>query len=173
MGNIFRAKLIAEDMRLAIVISRFNELITSQLLGGAMDALERLAGGECDTDVYWVPGSFELPAVARRLCSSGRYDGVLALGALIRGDTDHYELLASEVTKGLAHVSLKSDIPLSFGVLTCDTLEQALHRAGTKAGNKGAEAMASLIEMVNLSTVIDGVGDDEGEDAGIKPVTDG
>ncbi len=155
MGNIYRAKLVADDLRLAIVISRFNELVTSQLLGGAMDALERLATGECDTDVYWVPGSFELPGVARRLCASGRYDGVLALGALIRGDTDHYELLASEVTKGLAQISMHTDVPVSFGVLTCDTLEQALHRAGTKSGNKGAEAMMSLIEMVNLSTVID------------------
>lgn len=155
MGNIYRAKLVAEDLRLAIVVSRFNELVTSQLLGGAMDALERLATGECDTDVYWVPGSFELPSVTRRLCASGRYDGVLALGALIRGDTDHYELLAGEVTKGLAQVSLKSDVPVSFGVLACDTLEQALHRAGTKAGNKGAEAMMGLIEMVNLGTAID------------------
>jgi 6,7-dimethyl-8-ribityllumazine synthase len=171
MGNIYRAKLIAEDLHLAIVVSRFNELITSQLLSGAIDALERLSASECDTDVYWVPGSFELPAAARRLCNSGRYDGVLALGALIRGDTDHYELLAAEVTKGLAQVNLKSDVPLSFGVLTCDTLEQALHRAGTKAGNKGAEAMTSLIEMVNLNVAMAGEPEEEEDSNGTTPAT--
>ena len=111
--------------------------------------------------MYYVPGSFELPAVARRLAASGRYDGILALGALIRGDTDHYELLAGEVTKGLANVALGTDIPVSFGVVTCDSLEQALHRAGTKAGNKGADAMESLIEMINLQLVIDNPPEEE------------
>lgn len=157
MGNIYRPRAVAEDLTLGIVVSRFNELITEQLLSGAVDLLERhnTGEGECDYDVYYVPGSFELPAMARRLAATGRYDGVLALGALLRGDTDHYELLAAEVTKGLASVALKVDIPIAFGVVTCDTLEQALHRAGTKAGNKGADAMLGLIEMINLQPVID------------------
>jgi len=156
MGNIYRPRAIAEGLNIGIVVSRFNELITEQLLNGAIDTLERHSTGdaECDYDVYYVPGSFELPAVARRLVDTGRYDGVLALGALLRGDTDHYELLASEVTKGLANVAMQVETPVSFGVVTCDSLEQALHRAGTKAGNKGAESMASLIEMINLQAVI-------------------
>jgi 6,7-dimethyl-8-ribityllumazine synthase len=155
MGNTYRARAIGEELRLAIVVSRFNELLTSQLLEGALDALERHSSDDCDADVYWVPGSFEIPATVRRLCDTERYHGVLALGALVRGDTDHYDLLASEVTKGLANLSLHTDVPVSFGVITCDTLEQALARAGTKAGNKGADAMLGLIEMVNLSAAID------------------
>jgi 6,7-dimethyl-8-ribityllumazine synthase len=157
MGNIYRPKAIAEDINIGIVISRFNELITEQLLDGAVDALERHSSGqgECDYDVYYVPGSFELPAAVRRLAATGRYDGVLALGALLHGDTDHYKLLAAEVTKGLAQVALSAEIPVSFGVLTCATLEQALERAGTKSGNKGADAMVSLIEMINLGAVIE------------------
>jgi len=154
MGNTYCAKAVADGLNLAIVTSRFNELVTKQLLDGALDALERHSNDECSVDVYWVPGCFELPAVTQRLCNTKRYDGVLVLGALIRGDTTHYDMLASEVTKGIANVSLHVDIPVSFGVLTCDTLEQALHRAGTKAGNKGAEAMITLIELVNLSVAI-------------------
>ena len=165
MGNIYSAKAVAEGLQLAIVVSRFNELLTNQLLSGAVDALERHSAGDCDVDVYWVPGSFELPAFARRLCESGKYDGVLALGALIRGDTDHYELLASEVTKGLAQLAIHMEVPVSFGVITCDTLEQALQRAGTKAGNKGADAMVSLIEMVNLCGSIDVEEGEEEEEA--------
>lgn len=157
MGNIYRPRAVAEGLNIGIAVSRFNELITEQLLNGALDLLERHSTGdeECDYDVYYVPGSFELPSAARRLAASGRYDGILALGALLRGDTDHYELLASEVTKGLANVALHTDVPVSFGVVTCDSLEQALHRAGTKAGNKGADSMESLIEMINLQLVID------------------
>ena len=157
MGNTYRPRTIAEDLTVGIVVSRFNELITEQLLSGAIDLLERhsTGDGECDYDVYYVPGSFELPAMARRLAATGRYQGVLALGALLRGDTDHYELLAAEVTKGLASVAMQTDVPIAFGVVTCDTLEQALHRAGTKAGNKGADAMLGLIEMINLQPVID------------------
>jgi 6,7-dimethyl-8-ribityllumazine synthase len=156
MGNIYRPRVVAEGLNIGIVVSRFNELVTEQLLNGAIDALERHSTGEdeCDYDVYYVPGSFELPAVARRLAASGRYDGVLALGTLLHGDTDHYELLAAEVTKGLSQVALGTDVPVGFGVLTCDTLEQALERAGSKAGNKGALAMVSLIEMINLEPVI-------------------
>lgn len=157
MGNTYRPRTIAEDLTVGIVVSRFNELITEQLLNGAVDLLERhsTGDGECDYDVYYVPGSFELPPIARRLAATGRYHGVLALGALLRGDTDHYELLAAEVTKGLASVAMQTDVPIAFGVVTCDTLEQALHRAGTKAGNKGADAMLGLIEMINLQPVID------------------
>jgi 6,7-dimethyl-8-ribityllumazine synthase len=154
MGNIYRPKAIADGLKLAIAVSRFNELLTSQLLDGALDALERHSTADCDYDVYWVPGSFELPGMARRLADCGRYDGVLALGALLRGDTDHYDLLAAEVTKGIAHLSLKHDTPVSFGVLTCETLDQALTRAGTKGGNKGADAMLALIEMINLIAVV-------------------
>jgi len=163
MGNIYRPRAVADGLTVGLVVSRFNELITEQLLNGALDLLERHSTGEdgCDYDVYYVPGSFELPAVARRLAASGRYDGVLALGALLRGDTDHYELLAAEVTKGLANVALHADVPVGYGVVTCDSLEQALHRAGTKAGNKGADAMASLIEMINLQLVIDNPLDEE------------
>ena len=161
MGNIYSAKVIGDGLKLAIVVSRFNELITRQLLEGALDAMERHSNADCDADVYWVPGSFELPAIARRLCDCERYDGVLALGALVRGGTDHYDLLASEVTKGLANLSMHTDVPVSFGVLTCDTLEQALERAGTKAGNKGADAMISLIELANLAGVIDNPQDPE------------
>jgi 6,7-dimethyl-8-ribityllumazine synthase len=155
MVRTYTSRVLAEGLNLAIVVSRFNELITSQLLEGALDALERHSITDCNTDVFWVPGSFELPSVARKVCDSGRYDGVLALGALLRGDTDHYDLLAAEVTKGLANLSMKAEIPVSFGVLTCDALEQALHRAGTKSGNKGSDAMISLLEMINLFGAID------------------
>ncbi|HES58300.1 MAG TPA: 6,7-dimethyl-8-ribityllumazine synthase [Firmicutes bacterium] len=155
MGNMYSAKAVADGLKVAVCASRFNELVVTQLLDGALDALDRHSAGESDADVFWVPGSFELPATAKRLCDTGRYDGVLALGALIRGGTDHYDLLAAEVTKGLANLSMQSAVPVSFGVLTCDTLEQALERAGTKAGNKGADAMVSLIEMVNLSASIE------------------
>lgn len=154
MGNIYRPKVIASNLKLAIVVSRFNELLTGQLLDGALDALERHSDEDCDYDVFWVPGAFELPGMVRRLADTKRYDGVLALGALLRGDTDHYDLLAAEVTKGIAHISLKHDTPVSFGVLTCDTLDQALARAGTKGGNKGADAMLALIEMINLAAVV-------------------
>jgi 6,7-dimethyl-8-ribityllumazine synthase len=161
MGNTYRPKVIAGELKIAIVVSRFNELLTSQLLDGALDALERHSSEECDWDIVWVPGSFEIPAIVRRLCDTKRYDGVLALGALLRGDTDHYELLSAEVTKGLSQVALHTDVPVSYGVLTCDTLEQALHRAGTKGGNKGADAMLSLIEMINLNSIVDNPPEEE------------
>lgn len=150
MVKTYSARVIADELKLAIVVSRFNDLVTGQLLQGALDALDRHSVSECSAEVFWVPGSFELPAVAKRLAATGRFDGILALGALLRGDTDHYELLAAEVTKGLANLSMQVDFPISFGVLACDSLEQALHRAGTKAGNKGADAMLSLLEMTNL-----------------------
>ena len=154
MGSTYSAKVVADGLRMAIAVSRFNEPVTSQLLGGALDALEQHRSGGSTADVYWVPGAFELPATVKRLCGTGRYDGVLALGALIRGATGHYEYLASAVTTALANVSVGADVPIAFGVLTCDTLEQALERAGKKDSNKGADAMVSLIEMVNLSSLI-------------------
>ncbi len=157
---MYSAKAVADGLKVAICASRFNELVTSQLLDGALDALDRHSAGDSDADVFWVPGSFELPATAKRLCDTGRYDGVLALGALIRGGTDHYDLLAAEVTKGLATLGMHSSVPVSFGVLTCDTLEQALERAGTKAGNKGADSMVALIEMINLSASIENPDDE-------------
>lgn len=165
MGNIYRPRVVAEGLNIGIVVGRFNELVTEQLLAGAIDALERHSSEDCDYDVYYVPGCFELPAVARRLAATERYDGILALGTLLRGDTDHYELLASEVTKGLANVAMQTDVPVAFGVVTCDTLEQALNRAGTKAGNKGADAMTALIESINLGPVIENpVAPDKDED---------
>ena len=155
MGNIYRPRVVAEGLNIGIVVGRFNELVTEQLLNGAIDALERHSSEDCDYDVYYVPGCFEIPSVARRLAATERYDGILGLGTLLRGDTDHYELLAAEVTKGLANLAMSTDTPVSFGVVTCDTLEQALHRAGTKAGNKGADSMVALLEMINLGPVID------------------
>ena len=164
MGNIYRPRVVAEGLNIGIVVSRFNELVTEQLLNGAIDALERHSAEECDFDVYYVPGCFELPSVARRLVMTDRYDGILALGTLLRGDTDHYELLAGEVTKGLANLAMTTAIPVGFGVVTCDTLEQALHRAGTKSGNKGADTMIALLEMINLGPVIETPADPDDEE---------
>jgi len=136
--------------KFAILVSRFNEFITSKLLGGAMDALTRHGVEEGDIDIVWAPGSFEIPLLARKLASGDQYEAVVCLGAVIRGGTDHYQYVAGEVTKGIAQVSLESNKPVIFGVLTCDTVEQAVDRAGTKSGNKGAEAAMAALEMVNL-----------------------
>lgn len=145
-------ELTLKDQAVAIVASRFNSTITHQLLAGAEDAFLRHGGRSDNLTVVWVPGSFEIPTTVKRLADSGKYDGILALGALIKGNTLHFDVLASEVTRGLADLSRQLSVPLSFGVLTTLTLEQALERAGTKAGNKGAEAMQSLIEMINLTS---------------------
>lgn len=136
--------------KFAILVSRFNEFITSKLLGGAIDALARHGVEEGDIDIVWAPGAFEIPLLARKLASGDQYDAVVCLGAVIRGGTDHYQYVAGEVTKGIAQVSLESNKPVIFGVLTCDTVEQAVDRAGTKSGNKGAEAALAALEMVNL-----------------------
>ena len=136
--------------KFAILVSRFNEFITSKLLGGAIDALTRHGVEEGDIDIVWAPGSFEIPLLARKLASGDQYEAVICLGAVIRGGTDHYQYVAGEVTKGIAQVSLESNKPVIFGVLTCDTVEQAVDRAGTKSGNKGAEAAMAALEMVNL-----------------------
>ena len=148
--NIYEGKLIPEDIKIGIVASRFNEFIVSKLIGGADDALRRHDVKEENVDLAWVPGAFEIPLVASKMAESGKYDAVICLGAVIRGSTDHYEYVANEVTKGIAAVSLKTGVPVMFGVLTCDNLEQAIERAGSKVGNKGFEAAVSAIETINV-----------------------
>lgn len=146
--------LVGDGLKFGIVIARFNEFITSKLLGGAIDALTRHGSDEPNVDVAWVPGAFEIPLVAKHMAESGRYDAVITLGAVIRGSTPHFDYVASEVSKGVASVALTSGTPTIFGVLTTDTIEQAIERAGTKAGNKGWEAAVTAIEMVNLMKVV-------------------
>ncbi|MBQ8147471.1 MAG: 6,7-dimethyl-8-ribityllumazine synthase [Lachnospiraceae bacterium] len=143
-------KLVAQDMKVGIVASRFNEFITSKLLGGAVDGLVRHGVKEEDITTAWVPGAFEIPLIAGKMAKSGKYDAVICVGAVIRGATSHYDYVCNEVSKGIAQVSLQSDIPVLFGVVTTDTIEQAIERAGTKAGNKGYDCALSAIEMVNL-----------------------
>ncbi len=148
--NTIEGKLLAECQRIGIVAARFNEFITSKLLGGAKDAFVRHGGDESGLDIAWVPGAFEIPLVAKKMAESGKYDAVVCLGAVIRGATPHFDMVANESTKGVASVGLQTGIPVVFGVLTTDSIEQAVERAGTKAGNKGFEAMTTAIEMVNL-----------------------
>jgi len=147
----YQGKLIAPaDARFAIVVSRFNEFITNKLLGGCIDALTRHGVDKADIDVVWSPGSFEIPVLAQKLASSNLYSAVICLGAVIRGGTDHYQYVAAEVSKGVAQASMSTGVPVIFGVLTCDTVEQAVERAGTKSGNKGFSAACAAIEMANL-----------------------
>lgn len=143
-------KLVGTGLSVAIVVSRFNELISGKLLEGAKDALIRHDVSHNAIDVFWVPGAWELPLVVKELALSGRYDALIALGAVIRGDTPHFDYVSAEMSKGLANVGMDQRLPVIFGVLTCDTLEQALLRAGSKAGNKGAECAVGAIEMANL-----------------------
>jgi 6,7-dimethyl-8-ribityllumazine synthase len=143
-------KLVAPKGRFAIVVSRFNELVTGKLLAGATDALQRHGVAEASIDVVWSPGSFETPVVAMKLAESKKYAAVICLGAVIRGGTDHYQYVAAEAAKGVAAAAIKTGVPCIFGILTCESIEQAIERAGGKAGNKGADAAASAIEMVNL-----------------------
>ena len=150
MGNVIQGELLGQGKKFAIVISRFNEFITSRLLSGAQDCLERHGVAAKDIDVAWVPGSFEIPVTALRIAQTHRYDAVICLGAVIRGQTPHFDYIASEVSKGVAQVAMASGVPTIFGVITADTIEQAVERAGTKSGNKGADAAASAIEMANL-----------------------
>jgi len=149
MPNILEGKLQAQGLRFGIITSRFNEFITSKLLDGALDALYRHGAGESDIDIAWVPGAFEIPLVAQKMAARG-YDAVICLGAIIRGATPHFEYVAAEVTKGIAQVGLSSGIPVVYGIITADNIEQAIERAGTKAGNKGFDAAMSAMEMVNL-----------------------
>lgn len=148
--NQIEGKLDASNLRFAIVISRFNEFITNKLMSGAIDCLKRNEAKEEDITIIWVPGSFEIPPVVQRLVDSKNYDAIICLGAVIRGATPHFNYISAEVTKGIAHISLSSDIPVIYGVLTTETIEQAIERAGTKAGNKGFDAALSAIEMCNL-----------------------
>ncbi|MDO9508048.1 MAG: 6,7-dimethyl-8-ribityllumazine synthase [Thermovirgaceae bacterium] len=148
--RIIQGKLIGTGLRFLIAVSRFNELISSRLLEGAKDFLLRHDVSPMDIDVVWVPGSWELPLAVRECALTGKYDAMIALGAIIRGDTPHFDFVAAEVSKGLAMVGMEQRVPVSFGVLTCDTLEQALLRAGSKSGNKGSDAAAAAIEMADL-----------------------
>ena len=146
----FEGKLVSENIRVGVVCARFNDFIVSRLLAGCEDTLLRHGVREEDIAVAWVPGAFEIPLIASKMAKSGKYDAVIALGAVIRGSTSHYDYVCSEVSKGVAQAALNSDIPVMFGVLTTDTIEQAVERAGTKAGTKGAECAQGAIEMVNL-----------------------
>ena len=146
----FEGKLVSENIKVGIVVARFNEFITSKLLSGALDTLTRHEVKEENIQVAWVPGAFEIPLIASKMAESGKYDAVICLGAVIRGSTSHYDYVCSEVSKGIASVSLKSGIPVMFGVLTTENIEQAIERAGSKAGNKGSECAQGAIEMINL-----------------------
>ena len=148
--RVLEGKVVAQGIRVGIVAARFNEFITSKLVGGALDGLKRHDVKEEDIDVAWVPGAFEIPLIASKMAKSKKYDAVICVGAVIRGSTSHYDYVCSEVSKGIANVSLNSDIPVMFGVLTTDNIEQAIERAGSKAGNKGFECATGAIEMVNL-----------------------
>ncbi len=150
MGKVFKGELIARDKKFAICIARFNSLLTERLLEGAKDCLSRHGANLDQIDEYWVPGSFELPYIAAKVAERKKYDAVICIGAVIRGDTPHFEYIAAEVTKGIAAISLQTGVPVIYGVITCDNIEQGIERAGTKAGNKGWDAALSAIEMVNL-----------------------
>lgn len=150
MPKFFEGKLEAKGQKFGIVVSRFNSFISERLLEGAVDALVRHGASDNDIHVARVPGAFEIPLAAKKMADTGKYDGVICLGAVIRGSTPHFDYVAAEVSKGVASVSLDSGVPISFGVLTTDTIEQAVERAGTKAGNKGFEAAVTAIETVNL-----------------------
>jgi 6,7-dimethyl-8-ribityllumazine synthase len=150
MPKLIEGFLSGENKKFAIIVSRFNELISNKLLGGALDCLKRHETNDTDITVIWVPGSFEIPLVAKKTAEAGTYDAVICLGAVIRGATPHFDYVAAEVSKGIAHVNLESSIPVIFGIITSDTIEQAIERAGTKAGNRGWDAALTAIEMADL-----------------------
>lgn len=150
MANIIEGYINAKNMKVGIVVARFNEFITSKLLGGALDTLHRHECNDDDIDVAWVPGAFEIPVVAKKMAESGKYDAVIALGAVIRGGTTHYDYVCNEVSKGVAQVGMQTGVPTIFGVVTTENIEQAIERAGTKAGNKGVDAAMAAMEMANL-----------------------
>ena len=155
MPKYHEAKLIAEGKKFALVVSRFNDFITAKLLSGALDALVRSGAADEDLEVVKVPGAFEIPLVAKKMAKTGRFDAVICLGAVIRGSTPHFDYVSAEVSKGIATAGMESGIPIIFGVLTTDTIEQAIERAGTKAGNKGWSAAIDAVEMANLFELID------------------
>ena len=148
--NILEGKLVAEDLKIGIVVGRFNEFIGSNLLSGCVDGLVRHGVNDSDIDVAWVPGAFEIPVIAKKMAESKKYDAVICLGAVIKGATSHYDYVCAEVSKGIATVSMNTGVPVMFGVVTTDTIQQAIERAGTKAGNKGYDCAVSAIEMANL-----------------------
>lgn len=148
--NILEGKLVANGLKIGIVVGRFNEFIGSKLLGGCVDGLVRHGVNDEDIDVAWVPGAFEIPVIAKKMAESQKYDAVICLGAVIKGSTSHYDYVCAEVSKGIATVSMNTGVPVMFGVLTTDTIQQAIERAGTKAGNKGYDCAVSAIEMANL-----------------------
>lgn len=150
MAKVHEGQLTAEGKRLGVVVARFNEFISSKLISGAEDCFLRHGGKEDDLEVFWVPGAFEIPFTAKRIAASGKFDAVVCVGAVIRGGTPHFDYIAGEVAKGVAQVGLEAEVPVIFGVLTTDTIEQAIERAGTKAGNKGWDAALAAIEMVSL-----------------------
>lgn len=150
MVKVFEGQLVAQELKIGIVVARFNEFINTKLLGGALDGLKRHGVNEEDIAVAWVPGAFEIPLVAQKMAMSKKYDAVICLGTVIRGSTSHYDYVCSEVSKGVAHVGMATGVPTIFGVLTTESIEQAIERAGTKAGNKGFEAAVTAIEMANL-----------------------
>ena len=150
MPKTYEGKLTAEGLRFGIVASRFNEFITGKLLEGALDAIRRHGASENEVEIAWTPGSFEVPLVAKKMAESGKYDSVICLGAVIRGATSHYDYVASEAAKGVAQAGMATGVPIIFGILTTENIEQAIERAGTKAGNKGFEAAEAAIEMANL-----------------------
>lgn len=154
MGKVFEGNLIGTGLRIGIVVGRFNEFITNKLLSGAIDGLKRHGVDEGDIDVAWTPGAYEIPMIAKKLVNTENYDAVIGLGTVIRGATTHYDYVSNETAKGIAAVSLETGVPVIFGVLTTENIEQAIERAGTKAGNKGYEAAVSAIEMANLGKTI-------------------
>ncbi len=155
MPKIIEAKLQAEGKKFALVVSRFNDFITDKLLGGAVDCLLRSGARDKDVEIVKVPGAFEIPLIAKKMASTGRFNAVICIGAVIRGTTPHFEYVSAEVSKGVAKVGLESEIPVIFGIVTTDTIEQAIERAGTKAGNKGWDAAITAVEMANLIEVVD------------------
>lgn len=154
MANIYKAKIKIEGKKVAIVCGKFNSIITEQLLGGAIENLVSHGCDENNIDVFWVPGAFEIPSTTKALVGSGKYDGIICLGAVIRGDTPHFDFVAAEATKGIGQISLNSDIPVIFGVLTTNTVEQAMNRAGAKSGNKGWDSAMCLMEMIDIRSQI-------------------
>ncbi|MBU9724019.1 MULTISPECIES: 6,7-dimethyl-8-ribityllumazine synthase [Bacillaceae] len=151
MGRTFEGNLVGTGLKVGIVVGRFNDFITSKLLSGAEDALRRHGVEEDNVDIAWVPGAYEIPVIAKKMVDSGKYDAIITLGTVIRGSTPHFDFVCSEVSKGVASLSLSSGLPVIFGVITTDTIEQAIERAGTKAGNKGWDAATAAIEMANLT----------------------
>ena len=154
MGQIFEAQLIGTELKIGVVVGRFNEFITAKLLDGALDGLKRHGVAEENIDIAWVPGAFEVPLIAKKMAETNKYDAVIGLGTVIRGSTTHYDYVCNEAAKGIASVSLSTGVPIIFGIVTTETIEQAIERAGTKVGNKGYDSAVSAIEMANLSKLI-------------------